>query len=811
MKSVRASTKAAFAQGEEAPTPTISNKASPNHFLPPLSLDHNPSSKIPNCDSSLDTFARFSSPTVEPIEMKRPRLDDPPISLSPYMATLPRPPTRLRKRNKRQALTGTDNHDNISLSCRVHETAIDVTNYGDDSFWKIMVWHILPYCLACDLVKTPVPWRLLQRTIRALWKRAMKGPAMIPTPLQLSTKPVTHRAPHSKPSFSNTPELRQGTIQGIPNFGQTCFMNSVLQSLASLEPFLAYLDRIHQVHVDQSALSPLSNPECFADQLLQLLLATNGIQIDSVVTSHNRLRIDPRQLLRRVGQSNAQFRRRGEQQDAQEYLQALLGVVISEAQLDSITAASDHMCFIDVGISEEPLTAVMAGVEANGSTESLFQVEDARGVGALSLSNLLERIDKDRKAILLQPTMNGKIASISTLSTTAEENVAETSGLSLEEKKQEDFEILIPMCASEECLEDLANHTITSFQIQNGRTSSKLSETSWEKSENQSTAMKIVQSTISSITPSPLSGWLGSTIQCCNCQHVRPIRNTPFFDIPLVPTSVPAYLSGTDKNGPAPNSYPLPACSIEQCLAEFTSVERVQDVECRFCTIQAEIVELKEEEMLLNGAIESTEKRIRTKGGDSSAETKSLKEELGKAQLRLVKLQTMDPDEDDLELFDSGSKEDFFVVNTTSPNKPNRLVRCDARKCLFLTRCPSILCCHIQRRYYDPYTNRMEKCVQHVEFEEVLNLAPYCAYSSEARSGWVAGSSGSNTRTERNKKMMYRLESIIEHRGNAHGGHYVCYRRFGASWFRISDSIVTPVSWKQVRSCQAYMLFYEAM
>ena len=195
-------------------------------------------------------------------------------------------------------------------------------------------------------------------------------------------------------------------------------------------------------------------------------------------------------------------------------------------------------------------------------------------------------------------------------------------------------------------------------------------------------------------------------------------------------------------------------------------------------------------------------------------ETSSLKEELNTVQLRLVKLQTTDPDEEDVEIFCPDIKNDSFFCLENTSSKSSRLRRCDARKCLSFTRCPSILCCHIQRRYYDPYTNRMEKCVQHVEFDEILNLAPYCAYSSEARTSWVAGSPGSNHHDSpvgKRQRMLYRLASIIEHRGNAHGGHYVCYRRFGSSWYRISDSSVSSISWNQVRFCQAYMLFYEAM
>ena len=104
---------------------------------------------------------------------------------------------------------------------------------------------------------------------------------------------------------------------------------------------------------------------------------------------------------------------------------------------------------------------------------------------------------------------------------------------------------------------------------------------------------------------------------------------------------------------------------------------------------------------------------------------------------------------------------------------------------------PSVLCCHIQRRYYDPFTGKMEKCVQFVEFPQFLDLSPYCAYGSRAITPWAAGSlpNASSTPTDLPKQplqawnhafhsetrgnddgMPYQLQSVIEHRGNAFGG-----------------------------------------
>jgi ubiquitin C-terminal hydrolase len=270
----------------------------------------------------------------------------------------------------------------------------------------------------------------------------------------------------------------------------------------------------------------------------------------------------------------------------------------------------------------------------------------------------------------------------------------------------------------------------------------------------------------------------------------------------------------------------MPSCTLDDCLTDFTSVERVQDVECQNCTIQREIESLEEEVMMLRGAVDTMEKRMEKKGGIGTKNGSSqpdgmqyLRKDLSKAETRLLQYRTMDPDEDDIfrtlhQPKSEGSDEILFGIEEESKVK---IERCDARKCLLLTRTPSILCCHIQRRYYDPYTNRMEKCIQFVEFPQVLDISPYCAYGPRAKS--VAGSLSKHTACQTmhtvggsNGQMLYRLQSIIEHRGNAYGGHYISYRKDqSGQWFRVSDNIVTPIPWRDVRVCQAYMLFYEAI
>jgi hypothetical protein len=123
-----------------------------------------------------------------------------------------------------------------------------------------------------------------------------------------------------------------------------------------------------------------------------------------------------------------------------------------------------------------------------------------------------------------------------------------------------------------------------------------------------------------------------------------------------------------------------------------------------------------------------------------------------------------------------------------------------------------------QRRYYDPATGQMSKTNQHVDFPEVLDLSPYCAYGGgkEGMPSWAGRGSGSGiSGGEISKGKLYRLMSVIEHRGNAFAGHYQTYRRVRSGdagrWVLISDQNITPIRWRDVRSSQAYMLFYESL
>lgn len=60
-----------------------------------------------------------------------------------------------------------------------------------------------------------------------------------------------------------------------------------------------------------------------------------------------------------------------------------------------------------------------------------------------------------------------------------------------------------------------------------------------------------------------------------------------------------------------------------------------------------------------------------------------------------------------------------------------------------------------------------------------------------------------------NDRDKYELSALIEHSGNALGGHYFTYKRTGEDWLYVSDTAVRKVDIRAVQRGQAYMLFYE--
>ena len=757
----------------------------------------------------------------------------------------------------------------------------------------------------------------------------------------------------SSSSASHLPPV----VHGIPNFGQTCFLNVILQSLASIDSVLAYsewiateqerrqqdedyywnlgLDDEDEEHNAKHRRRSRSawrrrqkhqQPTSTVSQLLfPILQALNG----QVHDQNKKRNIDPRELLWRIAQKNPQFQSNrhqlfgmtvpsssstGEQQDAQEVLQALLEMMIVDAHLeDSYTlpppsAPSSQRHHHNYGRSDSADVVeekkddtvpgggydvlLLGGSSHYEDDEILTVLSDRRSprnssnnsacssVVSNDDDNNRKRSDSDNSVEEKMGTWDnnnkngGKNGSNHTADQAAWNHVhmIDSTGMissyhssKVNKKAGNDRLAAKPNGSTSLAASSMESSSLASSFL--STTSTVVTSPSASTRERQrqpqpqqqgptmSASMQIMLSTISSITKTPLSCWTGSLVQCQTCRHVKAVRNQEWRDIPIVPTAVSApMMTAARSMGGSPSKVregvAPPPCTLEECLQDFTQVEGVEDVECANCTLQQQIQKWQDEVDLLRGAVESLERKrakqqqlqlqhTNKKGNESSNNNQldSLHVEFEEAETRLRKLQQQDPDEYEPPIHDESGD------GNCDDGRPIKMLRANALKCLVLTRLPSVLCLHVQRRCYDPMTNRMSKTMQHVAFDEILDLAPYCAFGGNENArkffnmrnnhnGNPNGNSRSNGNSSSSQQhrspILYRLASVVEHRGNAFGGHYLCYRRLPAqfsqshqsaaaaagtthAWYYCSDDTIQEVSWNQVRTAQAYMLFYEAV
>lgn len=139
----------------------------------------------------------------------------------------------------------------------------------------------------------------------------------------------------------------------------------------------------------------------------------------------------------------------------------------------------------------------------------------------------------------------------------------------------------------------------------------------------------------------------------------------------------------------------------------------------------------------------------------------------------------------------------------------------DALKQMLISSPPPVLTLHLKRFQQVGYS--VCKVNRHVQFPQVLDLAPFCSTNCKGVE-------------EGEVQVLYSLYGIVEHSGTMRSGHYTAFVKTRpqnhttllngtaapgetvpprGSWFHISDSNVQPVTEAKVQSAQAYLLFYE--
>jgi ubiquitin C-terminal hydrolase len=367
--------------------------------------------------------------------------------------------------------------------------------------------------------------------------------------------------------------------------------------------------------------------------------------------------------------------------------------------------------------------------------------------------------------------------------------------LSMEERSAVQHETRIPVIEALETADNADEQIISMHRTENGSANKENQHNEPEEEEKKlddkipmhyqnsnieeeqqpTTAVNIEDATSSGHQQrNPFDGWLGSTIKCATCSHIRPIRSNPFICLSLPIASVRSEY-------------------LEDFLAsEYGgfSTEQVSDVQCVSCDIKEKVTELEEEVLLLSGAIDSMKRRKK----DQAA---GLQSELLSKKRHIAILKGMDADND--EEIEHHNEEDIsFSIAGLSKIIP---MRGNAHKATLIIRSPTVLGIHVQRRHFDMSSQQMMKMSRRVHFPEVLDISQYCSVERLYANNKANG-----------KKLPYRLMSVVEHKGNAFGGHYQTYRRAGSKeddWVLVSDESVLPVSWKDVQRCEAYMLLYE--
>lgn len=231
---------------------------------------------------------------------------------------------------------------------------------------------------------------------------------------------------------------------------------------------------------------------------------------------------------------------------------------------------------------------------------------------------------------------------------------------------------------------------------------------------------------------------------------------------------------------------------MDDCLKQLTTMEYLNDVNCRKCSLIDTVEKLSIEIESLRSS-----KKI-----EKLACLEKIKQDI---QHRLQTGRIHEEHHDELNGFLS------------------KINRVSSKQAMF-AKPPKVLCLHVARSTYLP-TGEIHKNSCHIKFPQVLDLASYC----------TNGTLNTTTphlpiSTEASSTVKYRLMSSIVHYGSHNFGHFIAYKRrlvaekcscraccddedvfshHDSNWFKISDERVNLCTVDEVLEANPYMLLYE--
>ncbi|KAJ2848951.1 ubiquitin-specific protease ubp1 [Coemansia brasiliensis] len=283
----------------------------------------------------------------------------------------------------------------------------------------------------------------------------------------------------------------------------------------------------------------------------------------------------------------------------------------------------------------------------------------------------------------------------------------------------------------------------------------------------------------------PLLGMAASRTACVRCGYIEAIRHSTFDNLSL---TVPrAHIT-----------------TIEECLAMYTAMDRLDDFCCRHCSIVATLARIKRDL--------AEHKAHLAKSDWPSKKTKRIVAQLSEQQHMLEEALANNPE----------AELKGIELSRPPPSTSTRQT--------MIARPPKILALHLSRSIYLPTggTAKNPACVQ---LERLLDISPFTTtgHISTIASAPISGPSLSASRYPkeslaevRRRNCLYRLNAVVVHSGAHDSGHFYAYRRIetdpdadpllGSSdqWFMISDTSAVEVPLDTVLGAgNGYLVFYE--